>query len=158
MEPLGPWKLIKTGFWVGIGFVVPSVGVYLLGTYLLYAMPSLWQPAAMQEGNAAMEKYMADSDRTSQIKIAQYKAVKNGSQVLILGTIQNTGETAAGSIRLEAELLDDSQQMVFECSEYIARRLAKAETENFQIKCGCANQPVPAYKSLTLRVVQANSY
>ena len=158
MESLSPWKFIKVGFWVGIGFIAPSIGVYILGTYLVYSMPSLWQSAAMGGGKETMEKLMSDSDKTNQIKITQFREVKNGKQLLILGAVENTGETSIGSIRVEAELLDGNKQMVFECSEYISRKLKKGEKENFQIKCGCGDQPAPEHKSVTVRVVQANSY
>lgn len=158
MESLGPWKLIKAGFWVGIGFIVPSIGVYILGTKLIYSMPSLWQPSAMESGKEVAEKFMSDSDKSGQVKIAQFREVKNGKQLLILGTVENTGETPVGSIRVEAELLDGNKQMVFECSEYISKKLKKGEKENFQIKCGCGDQPAPDHKSVSVRVVGANNF
>lgn len=158
MESLSPWKLIKAGFWVGIGFIVPSIGVYILGTYLVYSMPSLWQSNAMESGNDVAEKFMSDSDKSGQVKIAQFREVKNGKQLLILGTVENTGESPAGSIRVEAELLDGDRQMIFECSEYISKKLKKGEQENFQIKCGCGDQPVPEHRSVSVRVVGANSF
>jgi hypothetical protein len=158
MESSGPWKLIKAGFWIGIGFIVPSIGVYILGTYLIYSMPSFWQSAAMEDGKETMEQFMSNSDKTNQIKITQFREVKNGKQLLILGTVENTGESSVGSIRVEAELLDGDKQMVFECSEYMSKKLKQGETENFQIKCGCGDQPAPDHKSITVRVVQANSY
>jgi hypothetical protein len=158
MESYGPWKFVKVGFWVGIGFIIPSIGVYILGTYLIYSMPSLWQSAGMEGSKETMEKMMADTDKTSQVRIASYREVKNGKQLLILGTVENTGESQAGSIRIEAELLDGNKQMVFECSEYISKKLKKGEEENFQVKCGCGDQAVPEHKSVSVRVVQASSY
>lgn len=158
MESYGPWKFIKVGFWVGIGFIIPSIGVYILGTYLIYSMPSLWQSAGMEGGKETMEKMMADTDKTKQVRIASYREVKNGKQLLILGTVENTGESQVGSIRIEAELLDGNKQMVFECSEYISKKLKKGEKENFQVKCGCGDQAVPEHKSVSVRVVQASNY
>ena len=158
MESLGPWKLIKAGFWVGIGFIVPSIGAYILGTYLIYSMPSLWQSNVMESGKEVAESFMADSDKSNQVKITQFREVKNGKQLLILGTVENAGETPVGSIRVEAELLDGKKQMVFECSEYITKKLKKGEKENFQIKCGCGDQPVPEHKSVSVKVVGANNF
>ena len=158
MESLGPWKLIKAGFWIGIGFIVPSIGVYMLGTYLIYSMPSLWQSGAIENGKEVAEKFMSDSDKSGQVKITQFREVENGKQLLILGTVENTGETPVGSIRVEAELLDGNKQMVFECSEYISKKLKKGEKENFQIKCGCGDQPAPEHKSVSVRVVGASNF
>lgn len=157
MEFNSSWKLIKAGFWVGIGFIIPTIGAYILGTYLVYSMPSLWQPGA-ESSKEAMEKMVAENDRTSQIRITSFREAKNGKQLLILGAVENTGESQVGSIRIEAELLDDNKQMVFECSEYISKKLNKGEKENFQVKCGCGDQAAPEHKSVNVRVVQASNY
>jgi hypothetical protein len=158
MESMGPWKMIKSGFWLGIGFILPMIGFYILIIVLAYSMSSLWRTTGMKSSNETMERYMSDSDKTNQVRIIQFREVKNGKQLLILGTIENTGETPVGSIQIEAELLDSSRQMVFECSEYISKKLKKGENENFQVKCGCGDQPLPEHKSVSVRVVQASNY
>jgi hypothetical protein len=112
----------------------------------------------MDGGKETMEKFMADSDKSNQVKITQFRESKNGKQLLILGTVENSGETSVSSVRIEAELLDGNKQMVFECSEYISKKLKKGDKENFQIKCGCGDTPAPAHKSISLRVVNATSY
>ncbi len=154
METLKPTRLIKSGFWTGIGFVIPLIGTYILGTYLIYAMPFLWNTADLGE----VENFLDESDRTDQIRIINFRESKNGDQLLILGVIENTGDTPLGSIRLEAELLNDKQQLVYECSEYISQKLKPHEQENFQVRCGCGSQITPPYDSLTLRVVSASTY
>lgn len=158
MEALNPWKLIKAGFWVGIGFIVPSIVVYILGTSVVYSIPSLWQPSAAEGAMEAAQASLPDSDKSSQVKIAHVREVKNGQQLLILGQVENMGTPPVGSIRVEAELLDGNKQMVFECSEYISRKLKTGEKENFQIKCGCNNQPVPQYATVSVRVVSAHDF
>ena len=112
----------------------------------------------MESGKEVAEKFMSDSDKSGQVKITQFREVENGKQLLILGTVENTGETPVGSIRVEAELLDGNKQMVFECSEYIPKKLKKGEKENFQIKCGCGDQPAPEHKSVSVRVVGASNF
>lgn len=101
---------------------------------------------------------MTDADKTGQVKIVKYHESKNGEQLLILGVTENTGNSAVGSIRIEAELLDDNGQMVYECSEYISKKVKAGEKENFQIKCGCSDQLAPEHSSVSLRVVSASSY
>ena len=158
MESFGPWKLIKAGFWVGIGFIIPSIAVYFFGTFLMFAAPSLWQSAAMEAADDGMAQYMADKDKTDLIKITGIRETRNGKQLLILGTVETTGEGQVSAIQLEAELLDDEQLMVYECSEYISKKLQTGEKENFQIKCGCSEQGVPDYASVSVRVVSASDY
>ena len=158
MESFGPWKLIKAGFWVGIGFIIPSIAVYFFGTFLMFAAPSLWQSAAMEAADDGMAQYMADKDKTNLIEITGIRETRNGKQLLILGTVENTGEGQVSAIQLEAELLDDEQLMVYECSEYISKKLPTGEKENFQIKCGCSEQGVPDYASVSVRVVSASDY
>ncbi|MES9942573.1 MAG: hypothetical protein ABW104_13865 [Candidatus Thiodiazotropha sp. 6PLUC2] len=158
MENMSSWKLIKLGFWIGIGFIIPSIGVYIIGTYVVYSSPFLWQSTAMEEGMESVEQYMEESDKTSQIKIVEYQEKIHHEQLLILGVIENIGSTNISSIRLEAELLDESRVMVYECTEYISKRIKGGAKENFQIKCGCSGQPVPEYASVSLRIVGASSY
>lgn len=158
MESYSLWRLIKIGFWIGIGFIIPSVGANMVGIYLAYSMPSFWQDVALGNTDETIQSAKADNDKPSQLTIVQSKELKNGKQLLILGTVENKGESSVGSIRIEAELLDDHKQMVFECSEYISKKLKKGEQENFQIKCGCGDQPVPAYRSVSVRVVDAANY
>jgi len=154
MESFGPLKLIKSGFWLGLGFIIPTVVAFLAGSALMFAIPSFWQ----MQGTEMAEKMMAEFDKTDYIRIVDFRESMNGNQVLILGTIENTGPMAIGSIQIEAELLDEKKVMVFECSEYISKKLKPTEKEAFQVKCGCGNQPVPAHTSMTVRVVKASTY
>jgi hypothetical protein len=154
MESLSPSKLIKAGFWLGLGFIGPTIIAGIGVTALMFAMPSFWQ----MQGTEMAEKMMEEFDKTDYIRIVDFRESMNGNQVLILGTIENTGPMAIGSIQIEAELLDAKKVMVFECSEYISKKLKPAEKESFQVKCGCGNQPVPAHDSMTVRVVKASTY
>ena len=150
---VGPLKLIKSGFWLGLGFIVPIIIGLIVGTFLLFSFPSLWQPGSEEMASHAL----AEMDKTAQVRITDSRKTMNGTQTLILGTVENTGPDTIGSVQLEAEFFDGSKKMVFECSEYISQKLAPSATENFQIKCGCTSQTVPAHESFTVRVISASS-
>lgn len=154
MESLSPLKLIKIGFWVGLGFIVPNLIGTLFSSASMFVMPSFWQ----SQGSEMTERMMSEMEKTDQVRIKDFRESANGNQVLIIGSVENTGNMPVGSIQIEAELFDGKKQMVFECSEYISKKLKPAEAEKFQVKCGCGNQPVPAHESLTVRVVKASSY
>jgi hypothetical protein len=117
-------------------------------------MPAMWQVDATE----TMAQFMEDTDKTRQVKITEFRESTDSNRLLVLGIVENAGETPVNSIRLEAELFDDSEKMVFECSEYIAKKLEKGERENFQISCGCGNQTVPEYSSISVRIISANNY
>jgi hypothetical protein len=112
----------------------------------------------MDSNMESLEKYMDNADKSQQIEILKFREKINGEQLLILGVIENTSNSSVSSIRLEAELLDGQKQMVYECSEYISKKLKAGEKENFQIRCSCGNRPTPKYSSVSLRVVGASSY
>jgi len=95
---------------------------------------------------------------TDQLVLQDFLEQKHGNQLLILGIISNTGTKKASSIQLEAELLDKDGKFVYECSEYISKDLLPGDVENYQIKCGCGKHPIPEYKNITVRVVNASSY
>ncbi len=152
MENLSIFKKITLGFWLGIGLFFPLLIVNYSGTFLtMFALPS------MMEENME-ESFLSDFDKSDQIKILNHREEMNGKHLLILGSIRNEGPDKAGSIRLEAELLDSDGNFVFECSEYINQKLAPGVTENFLIRCGCGDTVAPEHASIALRVVSASSY
>lgn len=166
MENIGVWKTVKIGFWLGVGFIIPQLIVMSSGTLLtVMAIPSM-MASSFDEGLGAenidesfdMSGFTNNLDVTSNISIEKYNENKHGEQLFILGSIVNNGKKQASSIQLEAELKDSKGQFVYECSEYINRKLKPGESENFQIKCGCGKTPLPEYASISVRVVGASSY
>lgn len=152
MENLSIFKKITMGFWLGLGFFIPLVIVNYAGTYLaMFAMPSF-----MEENME--EALFSDYDKSNQIKLLEQREEMSGKHLLILGSIKNEGSLQVGSIRLEAELYDEQGSFVFECSEYVNKKLAPGETENFQIRCGCGDTVAPEHASVSVRVVSASSF
>ena len=159
MENWGKWKFIKAGFWLGIGFILPLSVVLYFGTALtMLAMPFMIEASYDSEVGDAISNLTSNLDKTGQIKIQEFREQKNGNQLLILGKIVNSGDEKASSIQLEAELTDKDGKFVYECSEYINQDLKPGDIENFQIKCGCGENPVPEYAEVTVRVVGASNY
>ncbi len=162
MENWSVWKTIKIGFLLGIGFIIPQLLVLYTGTVLtILAIPSMLD-AQFDELDEFTDSGFAeaalDYDRTDHIEVTQFREQKNGEQLLVLGTIQNTGDKSTNSITLEAELSDKAGEFVYECTEYISKNLEPGESENFQIKCGCGQNPMPEYATMNVRVVSASSF
>ncbi len=44
------WRLIKAGFWLGIGFIIPSLIVYAIGTAMIVGItPQMFEATMMEE-------------------------------------------------------------------------------------------------------------
>ncbi len=159
MENWGKWKLIKIGFFLGIGFIIPELFVMASSTAIsIFAMPSMMEASMDFDDENFTSNFGADFDRADQIEIRDQREQASGDQLLILGSIQNTGDKKASSIQLEAELMDKDGTFVYECSEYIDRDLMPGDIENYQIKCGCGDNSVPEYAEVSVRVVSASGY
>ena len=152
-------KLIRIGFWLGIGFIVPQLFIMFSGTAIsMLAMPSIMEASFDSKNNDVVSNFTSNFDLKDQIKIQDYREKRNGNQLLILGTIVNSGDKKASSIQLEAELKDKDGNFVYECTEYINKDLKPSDIENFQIKCGCGKNAIPEYSTINVRVVSANNY
>ena len=155
MENQSPVKMIFAGFWLGIGLVIPMLVVYMATTWATFSIPFMGMDEMTEDFT---EDMMSEFDVTSQIAVVDYREVQNGSQLLIMGSIENKGPESAGSVQLEAELFDEAGVMVYECSEHVGSKLESGVKENFQIKCGCGDNPVPEHKTVTVRVVSASNF
>lgn len=160
MESLGPWKLVKIGFWLGIGFVLPTMLVTVLAIPLTFAVPFtlLGMDGDEHSFDQSIDDLTGNLDRSASVEVVEYREETKGSQLLVLGRIRNLGEDALSSVMIEVELLDERGSMVYECEEYV-QRLAGAATENFQVRCGaaCDGSSLPPHSSLSVRVMGASA-
>jgi len=159
----GIWKTIKIGFWLGVGFIIPQMVVMYGGTLLTFlAMPSMIEMSSSSDDESSgifdMGGIGSTLDKRKQIEVGDYEDKSKDGQLLILGVVTNKGDSPASSIQLEAELFDENEKFVYECSEYISNKVMPGETENFQIKCGCRDSQIPEYNSIKIRVVGAHGF
>jgi len=153
---LGPWKLIKSGFWLGIGFAIPMIIVDLVSIGSIWGVGSMvWESEFDEDG---LLDYSLDDIDTTQLTIKNQKETMNGEQLLIHGELLNDSDTTVNSVEIEAELFDAQGQFVYECSEHLSKSIASGATENIQIKCGCSKNGVPEYNSVKLQIISASSY
>ena len=144
-------KTIRTGFWLGIGLIIPiAIGMYF-SSWISSTLYKYFSPSE------EYESYMPVKNVEKNIIIESFRDVKLGNKVFINGSIINKGNKPLGSIQLEAEFFNEKGEFVYEESEYIKKTLAPNERENFQIKCGCTDVTFPEYKKVTVRVVSASN-
>jgi hypothetical protein len=150
-----PKRLIRVGFWIGVGMIVPLLLTQLVAAFFLLRSANWFWPTA-EDTEEMMGNIMENVG--AQIKIDHYREIRKENQVLIVGSITNGGDTKIGSLTLEAELFNAAGEFVYECSEYIGNELAAGQQENFQITCGCGKEVLAEYKTLTVRVAEASAY
>lgn len=156
MDNLKPWTLIKYGFWLGIGFVLPSVVVTIFGSLgALFVMPAAMD-AAEEELMEDVE-FPLDLDKSGLLEITGYREVRTDGQMYIIGAVRNNGEEPLSSVQLEAEMYDADAEFVYECSEYISRSIQPGASENFRMVCGCKDQQLPEYSEIRMSVTNAYS-
>jgi len=160
LENLSAWKIVKTGFLLGIGFMIPLLlmNVAVLGVSISSIYSSLANFDDFENLEEFQQEYPGFADHIADISIEDYHFLMQGNQLLIHGIIKNNGTDVINSIELEAELFDESEQYVYECSEYMSSKLMPEQQENFQITCGCSDNGLPEFQSVKVKVTNASSY
>lgn len=149
-------NVFKSGIILGFGLLIPLAVGIISYRILSYELIKLFNPYS--EFESSYESYQDREDKNiKEIEIQNYKDIRDGDFVMVLGSIKNTSNKKIGSIKLEAEFYNDSGEFVYEESEYISQRLEPNQVENFAIKCGCSNRKFPEYSKVSIRVTGASS-
>lgn len=158
MESLNPWKLVKYGFWLGVGFIIPTLVVTMLSGALMFAVPVISSLEDLDDADLGdqLQSFSTNFDQSENVHILEHREVTNGSQLLVLGRVENRSEKTISSVMIEVELLDESGNLAYECSGYV-QRIDPSKAENFQVACGCGGRPPPAYKTVSVKVASASS-
>ena len=159
MEQRSTSELIISGFWFGVGMMPAVVAAVFGATYLslFYANDDevdVYYDEGTDVYQEAYESYFAGKD-TNEIVLGEYRQSMQGKQLLISGSFTNNNKISLNSLEIEAELFDAEGTFVFECSESIYRKIDAGHTENYQIRCGCSENGVPDFETVTVRVVSA---
>lgn len=168
MENLTPWKTIKIGFFLAIGFAVPMLVMesVLFGGAMMVSTSSFEEASEFESDS---EGYSEERSRPSmsempdfgnysnEVELGEYSDRMQGNQLLLTGHLINKAGVALERVELEAELFDEEGNFVYECSEYISKNIRSGETENFLIKCGCSKNGLPEFERFELSVVSASA-
>lgn len=156
MKSIGKGRLIAIGFWIGIGFIVPMLVADAVTTGLIFG--GLRGMFSSGDEPAAFPMPMDRSEHMEKLVVLDARESRNGTQLVILGSLRNDAPVALSGIQLEAELVDAAGKFVYECSEYVSAKLQPAAVESFQIACGCGTNPAPDHASFKVRVVSVSSF
>lgn len=155
---MGPWKLIKYGFWLGVGFMIPTLLVTVLSGALMFVAPLDFSSEGLTgtDIDSEFSGFASNFDQSGNVHILEHREVSHGDRLLVLGRIENRSAKSVGLVTIEVELLDADGGMVYECSGYV-QKIAATDIENFQVTCGCGEQALPAHASMSVRVASASS-
>lgn len=151
-------KKVAAGLATGLGFSLAVVVVIYFSTELLVHNASEEAFEAAEENMPQTYGYKQYS-KESGLLIKSHRERKGDLGTEILVEIENTGDTTWSSVRLEAELFDENDVFVDECSGYMSGKIAPGEVKNLKIKCGgCKDNPLPEYERYTLVISDASSF
>lgn len=137
------------------------LSIKMIPFYSSYSSEDVFSELSAEEVDGSedvMSGLMSSFDKSDNIEIVEYRDVRYGDQLLVLGTVRNNGTVRISTIQLEAEFTDKEGKFVYECTTYLGNKIGPGEKENFQIKCSCGNNPVPVYAGLTVKVTSAADY
>lgn len=141
-------KTIVNGFLLGIGI---SISFYII-THAYQRFLFSHESSMERFG---YEKYTAESG----LRVTKHSDRKTDNRVTILAEIENSGDSEWTSVTVEAELFDENDEFIAECSDYIEGTLRPGDKENISIECGgCEGSNVLTYARYTVSVKDASSF
>lgn len=149
-------SLFKSGIVFGFGLVIPFTMTFF-GVGFLQDKFSNARPL----DDRIVDQRLADDtqdDKLNSIEILNFKDVREGDFVMVLGSIKNNAKKPISSVTLEAEFYNSKGEFVYEETTYISQKLKPGQVENFAIKCGCANRKFPEYSKVTVKVTSVSDY
>ncbi len=182
-----PFTLIKKGFLLGIGLMIPlAVLEFASVKYAFYEskayteeMTSNWsditadfKPSTALEQTENDDK--ADNDDTAisemdrhfsaynqsyakDIRLSPHQTTMQNDKLLVIGSFTNSAKVPINTVEIEAELFKDGK-FVYECSDYIGMTIKPGQSENYMIKCGCNKGDTPAFDEVKVKVNKALAY
>jgi predicted small secreted protein len=141
-----------SGFVFGVGlsaalaiFVYFSIGYFINRAYT---------QAQEIASNIKDWNYSLESNK---LKISDEKSRIDDEGIVVTGVLTNSDVVAWGSITIEIEIFDSSDNFVHECTDRLFSPVAAGATENFKISCGKAMSNAPEYSKYKLRIVSADN-
>lgn len=119
------------GFLFGIGFS----GAFILGI-------NIFEKVMMMD-NSYM--HPPSYDESAKLVIQNHTVRKVGTGIVVIGTIENQGNSTWSFVKIETEMFDDEGNFVDECNGTTSATLAPKQQENFKIVCenGCLKDMTP---------------
>jgi hypothetical protein len=153
---VSPVRLVKTGFWLGLGFSLPLIAAQLAANGFEHAIFHVTLKEKMQEAirGAATATGSALVDN---VRVISHSQSREEDVAIFRGSVENVGEETFGAFTLEVEFFDDQKRFLTECQEIMSVRLKPKQHENFEFRCRNISADVQ-YSSTQLRVVSVSMF
>lgn len=142
---------LGAGILYGVGFFI---GLALIGSILIPYFDSRMENNAEERMSSIYVEY---DDNAKLEATVTSENIGNG-EFTLLGELANNGEHAWSSVKLKAELYDETGAFIEECEEYIQQTSKPGTKINFKLSCGssCTALQIEQYASYKLLVVDAH--
>ena len=151
-----PVRLLKTGFWLGLGLCVPLIAAQIAANSLEHAIFHVTLKEKMQ--TAIREAATATgSGQVDNVRVISYQESRDEDDAVFRGVVENVSEDTLSSFTLEVEFFDAQKQFMTECQKYMSVRLKPQQRENFELRCGIKSPDTP-HVSTQLKVVSISMF
>jgi len=80
-------------------------------------------------------------------------------EFVLLGEVSNSGDIGWTSVSLKAELFDENEIFIEECTHHINEKVSPQSKVNFKLNCSkCSDVQLANYSSYKIKVTDANTY
>jgi len=133
-------KKIEYGFLFGLGLAASVVTVFLI----------------VQEISDFSNDDYIEYNEKSGLKVTDIHSRQTKDGVIVLGAIKNSSKNTWRYIQLEAEVYDENDVFIDECSDTVETTLKADNKENFKITCGgCSNNKITAHGKIVVKITGA---
>jgi hypothetical protein len=140
-SPSSVLRTVFRGFLFGVGFSVALGSVFLIINEI-----------TTRRTEAVLDHMSPPSDSSAaDFTLADVEELKHDGVTSIIGSVKNSGKSAAHSIQIQANLFNHGK-FVDQYSTYIAGTIPPGDSRHFKIACGC-NAPPAEHDSYKLEVL-----
>ena len=147
---------IANGFLAGLGLAV-ALAIFYWGAYIFFQNKS--EDFTVNEtGNSDCRSFKKCEKETGlTVKILSERA--SSEEFVLLGEVSNSGDIDWTSVNLKAELFDENETFIEECTHYINEKVFPQSKVNFKLNCSkCSKIQLENYSSYKISIVDASTY
>ena len=141
------------GLLYGFGFMLAIVFVGY------FALPDWYTESSYESDDDTYSYLHKEYDETAKLDLDIREERIDEEEFILLGEIQNEGDTSWSMITLKAELFDIDGNFIDRCEEYIMDTSRPGEAINFKMSCGsqCSSFALKEYDHYKIEIESARA-
>lgn len=138
---------------IGDGILL-GIGAGITIAIILYVQTQ-WAMASFEEGLPDAAEFRSYGP-AAKLAVKSHRPQRAEANSAFIGQVANEGDASWNYVQISVELFDKDGQFIDKCTDHLEGTIAPDETRNFKVSCpNCANNPMPAYDSYEVAVVDA---